>query len=297
MGNGKLAADEGDGNLISEFPKLSHAAGCPAILGVLDLNKGTFHPQVINSEKRRKLIAKIVSWVKKYSYDGVDIDWEQPKVESDKKDFVVFSRELRAALPSPRYLLTFDMTRSPLWDLPSLAVIYDFIQFMAYDMHGGWSEHAGYNAPLYLDPRDKDGDWGDSLSVDLDTQWILKAGAPPGQLILGIPFYGHGFSVGLYEKGVNGNASYLPYEEIQRNWISKGWSRRWDKAAKVPYLVHPGEAGVVSYDDAESLQAKCRYALSKGLAGVMIYAVGYDREASGRQPLMDAVAEVLKARH
>ncbi len=292
--DGKLKVDEDARGLISSFPPLARARGCRSILGIF--GNDAFHDQVSNPEKRRKLVGEIVSLVRKNGYDGVDMDWERPKDESDKKNFVIFSRELRKALPSPRYILTFDMTPSPFWDLPVLAGIYDFIQYMGYDLHGNWSEHAGHNAPLYLDPRDKNGDWGESVSVDLAVQRIVRDGAPPEKLILGVPFYGRRFSFDLYEKGRNGLDTYLPYSIIQGDWIAQGWSRRWDAICQVPYLVKPGEKGFVSYDDADSLKAKCRYALSKGLAGVMIYAVGYDRDAKGRQPLMDAVAEVLNPR-
>src|SRR6185369_5472054 len=123
-------------------------------------------------------------------------------------------------------------------------------------------------------------------------QAILRAGAPPEKLILGVPFYGRRFSFDPYEKGKNGKETYLPYSEIQRDWTAKGWTRRWNAACQVPYLVKAGAKGFISYEDADSLKAKCRYAQSKGLAGVMIYAVGYGREPSGAQPLMDAVGEI-----
>ncbi len=143
--DGHLKSDEGAKTLLADFPKLAHAAGCRAILGIL--GHETFPPQMASAPKRNRLAAEIASWVKRYGYDGADVDWESPKSENDKTAFVAFSRELRKELSSPRYLLTFDVSTGPAWDFPALAKIYDLIKLMAYHLTVSWSEPAGNNPP------------------------------------------------------------------------------------------------------------------------------------------------------
>jgi chitinase len=40
------------------------------------------------------------------------------------------------------------------FDAPALAPILDFINVMTYDFHGPWSDHAGHNSLLALNPGD-----------------------------------------------------------------------------------------------------------------------------------------------
>ena len=67
-----------------------------------------------------------------------------------------------------------------------------------------------------------------------------------------------------------------------------GWVRHWDDVAKVPYLYNATENKFISYDDAESINIKVKYALAKQLGGVMIWELSQDARNSDNG-LLDVV--------
>ena len=69
---------------------------------------------------------------------------------------------------------------------------------------------------------------------------------------------------------------------------SAGWVRHWDAIAKVPYLYNSTQNKFISYDDSESIDLKVKYALSKNLAGVMIWELSQDARSS-TNGLLDAL--------
>ncbi|MDC1324846.1 glycosyl hydrolase family 18 protein, partial [Flavobacteriaceae bacterium] len=71
-----------------------------------------------------------------------------------------------------------------------------------------------------------------------------------------------------------------------------GWKRYWDETAKVPYLFNEQTDEFISYDDPQSIDLKVKYALSKGLGGVMIWELSQDARDSDLG-LLDVIDESL----
>ena len=71
-----------------------------------------------------------------------------------------------------------------------------------------------------------------------------------------------------------------------------GWVRYWDDTAKVPYLYNATENRFISYDDAQSIDLKVKYAISQQLAGVMIWELSQDARNTD-QGLLDVVDSSL----
>jgi chitinase len=72
--------------------------------------------------------------------------------------------------------------------------------------------------------------------------------------------------------------------------LGQGYTRHWDAAASVPYLYNADKQIFVSYEDPESLAAKCKYVKKQHLKGVMFW--DYESDPSG--VLLDAVDSGLK---
>jgi chitinase len=53
--------------------------------------------------------------------------------------------------------------------------------------------------------------------------------------------------------------------------LGHGFTRYWDDAAVAPYLYNAETQEFVSYDDAQSLAAKCAYIRTHNLGGVMFW--------------------------
>ncbi len=58
---------------------------------------------------------------------------------------------------------------------------------------------------------------------------------------------------------------------IASTMLGHGFARYWDPTASAPYLYNPEKQIFVSYEDPESLAAKCTYVLHHHLGGVMFW--------------------------
>lgn len=142
-------------------------------------------------------------------------------------------------------------------------------------------------ANLYNHPDDPD-----AWSTDQAVTAFLNTGVEPGKLLMGVPFYGRGWSGvapgdsdGLfqpyehskYEDGIN-------FMDIQSHILTDAdFVRYWDDVAKAAYL-YDGDS-FITYEDAESLGYKVDYIREKGLAGIMIWEYGHDLNAELLQAL------------
>ncbi|MFT7620877.1 MAG: GH18 family chitinase [Myxococcota bacterium] len=186
-------------------------------------------------------------------------------------------------------------------DVPGMAGVLDWIMVMSYDFHGSWDAQTGFNAALASD--DGTG-WDVTSSIDS----YIAAGAPANQLVMGLPFYGRGWSgVASPTPGAPGSApagslnsisgDVLSGGTIMGSWEAgiwnwrlvaekyldgtletgiNGYTRYWDAVGQVPYLFSETEGVWVSYDDPKSLAAKAAFAVEKGLRGAMVWDVTAD---------------------
>jgi chitinase len=245
-------------------------------------------------------------------FDGIDIDWEFPvaggmegNVERavDKENFTLLLATLREMLDTAgvqhhrHYELTIAASARPQEianvEISRIAPLLDFINVMTYDYHSA-PGITNFNAPLYS----AKGDPTSGLNVDASMRAFLDAGVEPGKLLVGIPFYGHGYggvpniNDGLFQrgtetpvgwKGMDGDWRVLAATRLRdRNYV-----RHWDPDAQVPWLYDSTTGTWVSYDDPESVAAKVRYVRENRLGGVVIWELGGDdgalmRAISGR---------------
>lgn len=258
---------------------------------------GRFSGLAQTVESRQRFARSCVDFMLKYSFDGLDIDWEYPaggghpdNVErsEDPANFILLMAELRHRLDEQgakdgrHYLLTIaapagEKQITPI-DWKQVQEYLDWINVMAYDFAGSWSEVTAFNAPLYAE--------GSEQSVDASIRRYLDAGVKPDKLVLGVPFYGRGWK----DVSAENNGLYQPFGSIPNGtWdegvfefqdIEKFWStmmpRHWDDAAKVPWLYFDKTGMMISYDDPESLQTKTDYVKEHQLGGVMFWELSAD---------------------
>jgi GH18 family chitinase len=263
-----------------------------------------------DASRKRFASSCIDLYMKQYKgvFDGIDIDWEfpvngglKPGKPEDKKNFTLLLKEIRSQLNEQEasdkhhYLLTIAAPIGPgtirNFELDAIASTVDWINVMGYDFHGTWDNTTNFNAPLFRtsnDPADA------GLNVDAAVQAYLSAGVPAKKLVLGVPFYGRGWSGvedtdhGLYQPASGAapgtwEAGSYEYKDIQENYLSK-YQRYWNSESYTPWLYDAASKTFISYDDAESLQAKAGYARDQGLAGVMIWEL-----SQGDESLVDAI--------
>jgi chitinase len=278
---------------------------------------GNFSAASQDEASRQRFAASCVDlYLKQYKgvFDGLDIDWEYPvgggmtagKPE-DKKNFSLLLGELRRQLDelgaqeNRHYLLTVAAPVGPSTfrniEPEAIASTVDWIHLMTYDFHGTWETSTNFNAPLFrasTDPADA------GLNVDAAVQNYLSAGVPAEKLVLGVPFYGKGWSgvsdvnKGLYQPASDAapgtwEPGTYDFNDIQKNHLSDE-KRHWSAEAYVPWIYDPQGKIFISYDDAQSLAAKAGYTRDQGMAGVMIWEL-----SQGDESLIDALYQGLSA--
>nr|XP_034314167.1 acidic mammalian chitinase isoform X1 [Crassostrea gigas] len=273
---------------------------------------------------RKEFIDSAIDWLRKYNFDGLDMDWEYPANRDgkpyDKENFAHLCKETREAFDNEaqttgrdRLLFTSAVGAGKAvvdsaYDVPVMAQYMDFICIMSYDLHGSWESFTGLHTGL--DASDADAD--KTLNVMFAANYWHQKGAPRNKLIIGLGTYGRSFTlVDTSNHGVGAPASgagapgtytrekgFLSYYEICEMRKNGGTTYR-DPVAKVPYYVNPNTKLWVGYDDKESIYAKLTELIIKdGFGGAMTWALDLDDFTGticgeGKYPLISLMKNVL----
>ncbi len=223
-------------------------------------------------------------------FDGLEIDWEYP-TGADTQNFTALMKEFRTqldAIGKEHYLLSFDAPPGS-WafqyiNLPEVAKYCTHIDLMTYDYNGPWQNSTGFVAPLYQTKYDTD----PSLNVAWTVEAYLHAGVPARKILLGIPFYGYGWSFpdgnimdeGQYQPAQPAATSTETFAYIVSTLEPSLRLFRDDVAngGKTPTPWLFGNSQFWTYDDAESISQKMEFVRCKGLGGAFVW------EASGDLP-------------
>lgn len=252
-----------------------------------------FSDAALTPESREKFADSVVTYIKKYDLDGIDIDWEYPvqggwgaiKARAeDKENFTLFMKALREKLDqlgtneNRKYLLTYAASVQP-WAIANLEFdkvvpLVDAIYLMTYDYHGGWEPQTGHLSPLYPNAKDTLGIGGTADAV----KRYIAAGAPPEKIIFGTPFYGRYWQGvekkenGLYQKASNQGGGQATYKEILEKYSAKqGFKRCWDDSAKAAYLFNEKTGVFVTLNDPEALKYEMEFVRKMNLGGVFLW--------------------------
>jgi chitinase len=300
-----VVASSGDGSIeISPhaiearlIPK-AHAAGVRVLVCVQG-PAVAFSKVAASPMARSRFAQNLKDFILKYSYDGVDMDWEVPQGQADVANDVLLMQALRDALPFPRYLVSMATPSEPghwgEYDFARLTPIVDFYNVMTYDFHGPWTDHAGHNSPLFSNASDpgNDGSIDDSMNL-----YLNKLGVSPQKINLGTAFYGYEFPVGQLHGPCNCDKSTASREYgtyIKPRIGKDGWVQSVDPIAMAPYLTHGNApAGFITFDDAESTARKVVYALDvRDLGGVFMWELSEDYDGK-KQDLLDSRYRTFK---
>jgi len=312
--------DETDAELLGNFRQLNLLKEkYPHLKTLISVGgwtwSGKFSDVALTAEARTKFVASCVAFMQQYGFDGIDLDWEYPVGggltagrPEDKENFTLLLAELRAQLDAAGegYLLTIAASASPTvyneqMELDKIIEYLDWINVMAYDFYGGWSETTGFQSALYSDTDNPSADAA-TVSADAALQGYLAAGVPADKLVMGVPFYGRGWSnVGDTANGLYQPFNGLPngtwaqgafdYSDIEQNYLPT-FNRYWHEQAQVPWLYNPDRKIMIVYEDPESLAVKTNYIKENGLGGIMFWELSADNDAAA---LLNAVYTGLQA--
>ena len=261
-----------------------------------------------------------IEFLRKYNFDGMDIDWEYPRGPDDKASFVSLIKELRLAFEGehksakkPKLLLTAAVPASyeaidSGYDVPELAKYLDYINVMTYDFHGQWEDLVGHNSPLF--PLNSANSVQKRMTVDFSAKEWARRGAPLEKLIIGMPVYGRSFTladpakfdIGAEALGggkagrYTGEEGFLSYYEICDFLHEENTTLVWDNEQQVPFAYRGNQW--VGFDDERSLRTKISWLKTEGFGGVMVWSVDLDDFrgycGTGKYPLIKAMSKELE---
>jgi chitinase len=144
-----------DLDLYSQVTALKHdnvALKVYISIGGWDAGGAVFSAMCSSSTNRAAFINSLLSLMKTYAFDGVDIDWEYPGAadrggtDADFANLVTFMQQLKSSLGG--YGLTMTLPSSYWYlqhfDVVNLQKYVDWFNFMSYDIHGTWDGNNPY---------------------------------------------------------------------------------------------------------------------------------------------------------
>ena len=269
-----------------------------------------FSDMALTAARRRVFEESAMEFLAQYDLDGLDIDWEYPGLPGaghphraeDKENFTALLSELRARFDAEsrkthrRLYLTIAMGGGAdviaHTEMRKVARYVDTVNLMTYDYYEAGSDPTtGHHAPLFANPADPK-----KVSSDETVREYEKEGVPAAKILLGVPFYGRAWgdvadqNHGLFQPGKEVAGFDGQYSSIAANLLGQGFTRYWDDAAKAPYLYNAEKHIFVSYEDPESLAAKCKYVRERKLGGVMFWEYFGDPEQKLLQTIDQGLA-------
>ena len=250
-------------------------------------------------------------------FDGIDLDWEWPGSDGDphnsvrpedKENYTALVREFRDQMDAlgeetdRHYELTAFLPAGAWrldagYELDELMPDFDFVTVQGYDYHGTWESVTNHQSNLVVDARDPE----PVISSEIVLDAYLDRGVDPAKIVLGVPFYGQGWT-GV-EPGPDGDGLFQPATGPAEGTYAAGtedWRILAEKVASGEFeLFRDDEAGTAwiydgrtlwTYDDPTAMARKTAWAREQGLGGVMIWSIDGD-DADGS--LMSAVHTAL----
>jgi len=246
-----------------------------------------------NSAAGRNEFAESVKKISEYfKTDGIDLDWEYPAIKgfpghtyraADRENFTELLKEIRE-VNGKSFEISFAaggfttyIDSSIEWK--KIIQYTDFINIMSYDLVHGYSTVSAHHTPLFSTAQQKE-------STDNAVQLLLKYGVPADKIVIGAAFYGRFFKI---DEG-NKVDLYMPCKfshtfsskDISDSLsVNNGFEKYWDDVAKAPYAVNTGRRLLATYDDEKSIALKTKYAVEKGLGGIMFWQLYDDKFHDG----------------
>ncbi|ESP03840.1 hypothetical protein LOTGIDRAFT_110347 [Lottia gigantea] len=280
-----------------------------------------FTELVKTDESMEEFCENAVKYLRKWKFDGVDMDWEYPgnrgSPPEDKHNYATLLERMRETFEAeaeetgnPRLLLSsaVPIGKSIVdsgFDRKRLGEAVDFLNIMVYDLYTIFSDNVGHHAGLY--PRA--GATGEDLQ--LNAEWGMGYWAEEvekAKLILGLPTYSRTFTMNttVNEPGdwdvsagvAFSKVSVVRYYEICTKLQDGTWTEGWDDEQSVPFAFTDTEWS--GYDNERSVQAKADFVKDNQYGGLMVWQLPADDFpgtscGKGKYPIIDAMRKSLES--
>lgn len=269
------------------FKKVRDAAkknNTKVLVAIKSFDNKNIDDLISNPNSSEKFINQLVKLIADNKLDGVNIDFEYftdsdfPTSKHLNTFFTKLSEKLKAE--NPGFIISADFNAGgvvidPAYDMVKLGQVLDQVILMGYDYSTAASHQARPVAPLYSGK--------DESSIDRSIT-SMKGRVPFEKLILAVPFYGYEWQTvnnDFQSKTIPETGALATYDRViqlikNRNDIEINW----DNKSLTPWLTYSqsGAFKQVYFENEQSIAKKLDYIKDKKLAGVGIWAIGYEGE-------------------
>ncbi|PKP19550.1 MAG: hypothetical protein CVU05_11095 [Bacteroidetes bacterium HGW-Bacteroidetes-21] len=247
-----------------------------------------------SSTAKQTLISNLISLIQQRGAHGVNIDFEGvPSAQSaNLTAFLIdLCNQMHVAVPGSIVSVCLPAVDwGPSWDVATLNNYIDLFLIMGYDYYWSTSANAGPTSPTYSFTS------GYTRNISRSMTYYLNAGVSNNKLALGLPYYGFDYptSSSTLNATTTAAGSSRTYKTIRDNtsgYYSQA-SKQWSATSWVPYWIYNnGTTWRQCYvDDENSFRKKLDMVQQQGIAGIGIWAMGYD---DGYSELWDAINDKL----
>lgn len=235
----------------------------------------------------KNLVEDVAPIMRKYGFTDLNLDIESTKLASPSAQakFTQFVQTVNNQIDQKKLgTLTVEITgddliRQKVSNPKDLGQIADYIVIMAYDFHYQGSAVTGAVAPI----------GGGGTSAEFDTKIVLNQAyryIPRDKIILGVPSYGYSW------ESLNNtpNSATLPgsgivmsskkTEEFLASCAT--CSAAFDQDAQESYVIYKDDAGTyhqLFFPNKASTQKKVELIIKNNIAGIAVWALGYEDRA------------------
>lgn len=262
-----------DKTRIAELVTLAHEKKCKVLLTVTCHTSEETLAFLSDKAVQNHFIQYVCGFINEMKMDGADVNFENVPA-GQTANMTEFIRNFSTALKKNRLYLTIDLPVfdfNHIYELPELGKNVDLFIITGYDYFNGKSRTNGPVSPLGA----PDGGYSIRQSVDK----YLQTGVERGKLLLGLPYYGAVWA-GSDDRDTSMQfKGHLTYRAIMGKYGAKGAVFDPVSCSKF-HLVKPiPDSNYYEkcwFDDDYTLGEKFGWAIGQELAGVGIWALGYD---------------------
>jgi len=216
-------------------------------------------------DTRKMFINQLESLIKKYGFDGINLDIEEVYTW-DRDKFSLLVKELYQRLDPQGYKVTVCVPAKT-WDDPSntwsgpfdysaIGQYAHYVVIMSYDEHGYYSDPGPVASYGWVE----------------DVVKFAVQNISPEKILMGVPGYGFDWEAGSFYP------TYLSYSQAMNIAVSKEAIIRWDDYGKVPYFYYwnSWKEHQVWFENASSLTHKLDIVNRYALKGIAIWRLGME---------------------
>ncbi|KAK2874999.1 hypothetical protein FQN49_001880 [Arthroderma sp. PD_2] len=255
---------------------------------------------------RETFARSAVKLVADLGFDGIDIDWEYPKDQTEAYNFVLlleatrkeldrFSAEVVKRADGGRLLLTVAApcggSNYSLLRMEEMDWYLDFWNMMCYDFAGSWDSTAGHQANVF---PSRNNPASTPFNMDSALRAYMARGVHPAKIICGLPLYGRAFE--------QTDGPGKPFQGVgEGSWENGTWDYKAlpkdgakelnDENLVASWSYSAGERKMVSYDTPVITRKKVEYIRGTGLGGAMWWELSGDHPIDNERSLIKTVVD------